>query len=410
MRYLGHRSVHQWIQVDPNEVNIFENGFLKEFQNAQSNLKICMANSGCAVNPQFRQSWACLGKLPLPIFDAAFGGSCPRRSEQRARWTGNICRLYQRRIHYESEPRSSRCIGFTLAYPFGTVPYICNMVGSSLSPCTTQFGYSTPGAYPLNFFQVNPLGASFPGVTQSLMQADGYGNYHALQVDFRQKQWHGMQFDVNYTWSHTLGLQPENYQGAAAAWLGAVNVFSIRNLRQSYGPTNFDLRHVIHASGTFDLPFGHGKALLNQTGVVDKLVGGWTLGTIFTFETGFPFQVFGGYNTFNDYADGGLNFSGVTVSQLQHAIGVFTPTTSQCPAGQPCTFKDIINPAMLGSGAGICNSVVKGVCQNTTPGTFGYNPWLYGPHMWNADMAISKVVPIGEKVRFSLQAEFSERF
>jgi hypothetical protein len=102
--------------------------------------------------------------------------------------------------------------------------------------------------------------------------------------------------------------------------------------------------------------------------------------------------------------------SGVTVSQLQHAIGVFQPTASQCPAGQPCTIKDIINPSMFGSGAGTCNSVLKGVCQNTTPGTFGFNPWLYGPHLWNDDMSLSKVVPIGEKVRFSLQAEFLNAF
>jgi hypothetical protein len=403
VRYLGHRSVHQWIQINPNEVNIFENGFLKQFQAAQANLKACMANPGCASNPSFANQ-GLPGQVALPIFDAAF--ACPPGGSgctPGADYTngGFITDLNQ---------GGAGALASQLAYPFGTVPYICNLVGSSLSPCTTQYGYTSPGAYPLNFFQVNPLGASFPGVTQSLMQAGGYGNYHALQVDFRQKQWHGMQFDVNYTWSHTLGLQPENYQGSAAAWLGAVNVFTLRNLRQSYGPTNFDLRHVIHASGTFELPFGHGKPVLNRTGAIDKVVGGWTLGTIFTYQTGFPFQLFGGYNTFNDYADGGLNLSGVTVSQLQHAIGVFQPTASQCPAGQPCTIKDIINPSMFGSGAGTCNSVLKGVCQNTTPGTFGFNPWLYGPHLWNDDMSLSKVVPIGEKVRFSLQAEFLNAF
>src|SRR5690349_23768626 len=47
------------------------------------------------------------------------------------------------------------------------------------APCATNFGYSAPGTYPLNFFQVNPLGASFRGVTQSLQEAGGYGNYHA---------------------------------------------------------------------------------------------------------------------------------------------------------------------------------------------------------------------------------------
>jgi hypothetical protein len=214
-----------------------------------------------------------------------------------------------------------------------------------------------------------------------------------------------MQFDANYTWSHTLGLQPENYQGAGAAWLGTVNEFTIRNLRANYGPTSFDLRHVIHVSGTVDLPFGKGKALLNRGGVLDKIVGGWTVGNILTWETGFPFQLFGGYNTFNDYGDGGFVLNGVTPSQLQKAIGVFTPSASQCPPGTPCTFKDIINPAVLGTPAGNCNSFLKGVCQNTTPGTLGSNPWLYGPHLWNVDMSLSKSVRISERVRFTLQTE-----
>ena len=404
VRYLGHRSVHQWIQVDPNEVNIFENGFLKEFKNAQSNLAICMTNPTCASTPNFGDQ-GLPGQVPLPIFDAAFGALLPSGDPHReAGGPGTFADYTNGRFITNLNQGAAGILAARLAYPSGTVPYICNMVGSALSPCVANFGYSpTPpaGAYPLNFFQVNPLGASFRGVTQSLMQAGGYGNYHALQVDFRQKQWHGMQFDVNYTWSHTLGLQPENYQGSAAAWLGAVNVFSLRDLRRSYGPTNFDLRHVIHASGTFELPFGHGKPVLNRTGVIDKLVGGWTLGTIFAFETGFPFQMFGGYNTLNDYGDGGLTLSGVTVSQLQSAVGVFNA---------PGPFKYMINPAMLGSGTGICNSVVKGICQNTTPGTFAGNPWLHGPHLWNDDMALSKVVPIGEKVRFSLQGEFLNVF
>ncbi|HUJ93486.1 MAG TPA: TonB-dependent receptor [Candidatus Bathyarchaeia archaeon] len=401
VRYMGHRSVHQWIATDPNEVNIFENGFLKQFQAAQANLQACMANAGCAANPSF-QNKGLPGQVALPIFDAAF--ACPPSfsgCSPGADYTngGFINDLQQ---------GAAGALADQLAYPFGTVPYICNLAGSSLTPCqSSQFGgFTAPGAFPLNFFQVNPyadgniFGQGDPTANTGYMSAQGYGNYHALQVDFRQKAWHGMQFDVNYTWSHTLGLQPDGQ------WTGSVNVFTIRDLRDSYGPTTFDLRNVVHASGTFDLPFGHGKALLaNTNGVVDKIVGGWTLGTIFTFESGFPFQLLGGYHTFTDTGDGGLVLNGVTVSQLQNAIGVFNPTTSQCAAGQPCTFKDTINPALLGTGSGNCNTFLAKVCQNTTPGTLGFNPWLYGPHLWNDDMSLSKLVPIGERFRFAFQVE-----
>lgn len=394
VRYVGHRSVHQWIQTNPNEVNIFENGFLKQFQAAQKNLAACMANATCATNPSFANQ-GLPGQVALPIFDAAFAcppSGCPSGVTAGQDYTNGtfINNLIQ---------GAAGGLASTLAYPFGTVPYICNLVGSSLSPCNTQYGYTSQGAYPLNFFQANPLGASFPGVVQSFMGAGGYGNYHALQVDFRQRQWHGMQFDVNYTYSHTLGLQPDNQ------WLGTVTEFTIRDLRQSYGPTAFDLRHVIHASGTFDLPFGKGKALVNRSGAIDKVVGGWSLGTIVTWQTGLPFQLFGGNNTFNDYGDGGFVLSGITKSQLQSAVGVFPA----CSAG--CGYVDEINPKLLAStSTSTCVSRLSGVCQNITPGVFGINPWLYGPHVWNDDTSLTKAVPITERVRFNLQAEFLNLF
>ncbi len=384
LRYVGHRSVHQWIQTDPNEVNIFENGFLNQFKAAQANLAINLTHG---INSFANNGFA--GQQPLPIFDAAFAGEASGGS-------GVPLADYANGGFINDLNRGAAgALASQLAYPFGTVPYICNLVGSSLSPCTTQFGYTSPGPYPLNFFQVNPLAASFPGVTQSWMSAAGYGNYHALQIDFRQKQWHGMQFDVNYTWSHTLGLQPDGQ------WLGTITEFTIRDLRASYGPTLFDLRHVVHASGTFDLPFGHGKALLNRQGVLDKFVGGWSLGTIASYETGFPFQLSGGFNTFNDYGDGGLVLNGITKSQLQSGVGVFS-------TGGP--FVSDINPKLLGTPSGQCRSFVANVCQNITPGVFGGHVWLYGPHLWNDDLSLTKVIPIHERVRFSLQGEFLNVF
>jgi hypothetical protein len=402
VRYLGHRTLHQWIVTNPNEVNIFENGFLKEFKNAQANLTI---NAAHGITSFADNGYA--GQQPLPIFDAAFGAGLASGDPNREGpgGTGVPFVDYANGSFITDLNRGAAgALATQLAYPFGTVPYICNLVGSSLSPCG-GFGSTSPGPYPVNFFQANPYAdGGAPGdVTANggFMSALGYSDYHALQVDFRQKQWHGMQFDVNYTYSHTLGLQPDGQ------WTGAINIFTIRNLRQSYGPTTFDLRHVMHASGTFDLPFGHGKALLNRTGALDKVVGGWTLGTIFTYETGFPFQLTGGYNTFNDYGQGGLLFNGVSPSQLQSGVGVYAPPCAKAP----CTFtyKYTINPALLGKVTGTCTKITN-VCLNTTPATFGSNPWLYGPHLWNDDLSLSKVVPLGERVNFSLQAEFLNVF
>ncbi|PYT92366.1 MAG: carboxypeptidase regulatory-like domain-containing protein, partial [Acidobacteria bacterium] len=260
VRYIGHRSVHQWIQTDPNEVNIFESGFLDQFKIAQQNLAINKANG---INSFANRGFP--GEQPLPFFDAAF--ACPPRASSSctpgADYTnGSFINLLNRGAAGSFAAQLGNAVG---------TPYICNLVGSSLSPCAAQFGYTNPGPYPLNILQANPYAAGSIGQPQSWLSAGAYGNYHALQVDFRQKQWHGMQFDVNYTWSHTLGLQPDGQ------WLGTSNVFTMRDTRLAYGPTTFDLRHVVHASGTYDLPFGRGKALLNRSRILDRVVGGWTL-------------------------------------------------------------------------------------------------------------------------------------
>ncbi len=405
VRYVGSRSVHQWIAQDPNEINIFENGFLNEFQAAQTNLAI---NAQNGITSFANNGYA--GQQPLPIFDTAFAGEAsggPGVPFTDYANGGFITNLQQ---------GAAGALAHALSTPSGPVPYICNLVGSNVSPCANgSFGsFTAPGKYPANFFQANPYGAGpVYGPPQEFMTNGGYSMYEGLQVDFRQKEWHGMQFDANYTWSHTLGVQPDEQ------WLGTFNNFTMRDLRLSYGPTLFDIRQVLHASGTFDLPFGSGKRFLNHSGLMDKFVGGWTLGTIFTYETGFPFALAGGYNTYNDYADGGVVLNGVTLSQLQANVGVFHPSASQygstnLPLG---AWAYAINPKLLvaaqPSGYNTpanCNSGLVGVCQNLNPGTLSGDPYLYGPHLWNDDLSITKVVPIRESIRFMLQGEFLNAF
>lgn len=176
------------------------------------------------------------------------------------------------------------------------MPYFCNLVGSSFLPCKNNAGFTGAGAgYPINFFQANPFstGTGFFGVTNTLLIAEGYSNYNGLQVDFRQRQWHGLLFDANYTWGHTLGISTPNN------WQGKTNTFTLRNMRLSYGPTLFDIRHAINVSGSYDLPFGRGKQFLSENSLLGKLVGGWTVGTTLGFQTGAPFLLQAGNNTFN---------------------------------------------------------------------------------------------------------------
>jgi len=388
VRYVGSLSERQWLNINPDEINIFgttaqlPNNFLTQFKNAQTNLALNQANG---IN-----SFANNGSgQPTPIFDAAFAGEAPGGPGVPLAdyGAGNFI--------FDLQTGQAGAMASTLAGIGGPVPYLCNLVGSSFLPCANNVAagtYNAAGAgYPINYFQANPYAQ---GIGSSYTVAEGYSNYNALQVDLRQRAWHGLQFDANYTWSHTLGVATQNN------WQGQGALFSLRNMRLSYGPTLFDLRHVVHINGTYDLPFGRGKQFAgNSGGVVNSLIGGWTLGTIFTFQTGAPFLMLGGTNTFNDYGDGGVTLNGVSVSQLQKSIGKYP-----IPGGTNVAF---INPKYLSSSGGPNLSYIS---ANSTPGTFGQRVWLHGPHNTLDDVSISKHFPITETLHFTLQGEFLNAF
>lgn len=385
VRYNGSRSRNQWLDTNPNEVNVVENGFLTQFQAAQQNLKI---NQQRGINSFANNGYA--GQVPTPVFNAAFAGEASGGPGVPLEDYGNTSF-----INYLNTGQVG-AMANVLAGIGGPVPYFCNLVGSGFGPCATNAGYTGAGAgYPINYFQANPFSAGMP---IEYMTDQGYSNYHALQVDLRQRQWHGIQFDANYTWSHTLGVATAN------EWRSASAQYTLRDLRLSYGPTLFDTRHVVHAAATIDLPFGKGRRWLNQRGIVDHVLGGWTLGNILTFQTGKPAGILGGNMTFNDYGDGGVILNGITAKDLQSSVGVH-----YVQQGSPTTYVMFLDPRFLATprGGGANKAYIT---SNTTAGTFGQTFFLYGPRQTFYDAAVSKVFAITERVRFSFQAEFLNAF
>ncbi len=396
VRYVGSHTLRQWFNINPNEVNIFgttsalPQTFLTQFKNAQANL----AANNASGNANYQGSFAyhgLAGQTPTPIFAAAFQGGNELPSGCADGSANDYCNS---QFISQLQTGQAGAMAGTLAGIGGNAPYICNLVGKSFVPCANNFDPSTYNAagagYPINYFQANPYSQ---GIGSSYTVAEGYSNYNALQVDFRQRSWHGLQFDANYTWSHTLGVATQNN------WQGQGAVFTLRDLRLAYGPTLFDLQDVVHINGTYDLPFGRGKTFANRGGVVDRVVGGWTVGTIFTFQTGAPFLLLGGTSTFNDYGDGGVTLNGVTTSQLQKSVGKYPINGTNTVA--------FLNPKYLGSSGGANTSFIT---PNATPGTFGQRVWLHGPHNTYDDISLTKRIPITENVRFSLQAEMLNAF
>ncbi|ADW71032.1 TonB-dependent receptor [Granulicella tundricola] len=367
VRYNGNRSVHDWTALNYNEVNIVENGFTTEFQNAQKNLA---ANGG--------KSFADTGLIHTPILDAAFANTPTNFTATQF-------------INYLNNGQAGTFATQLAGNGQSTPAYFCALVGSKFAPCATNAKFTGAGAgYPINFFQANPYAA---GSSTAYMTDAGYSNYNGLQVDFRQANWHGLQGDVNYTYSKTLGFGTNNNDYLATA----DNFYTLRNLGKSYVPQSFDLRNVGHAYGTYDLPFGKNRAFLNNSTLLNEIAGGFTLGTVVTYSSGAPFLLTGGYDTFNQN-DGGVTLKGVTANDLQSAVGIHHI------AGHTTALA--LDPKYFTGGAagGTANTAL--VAPNTTAGTIGSVVWLHGPNQFTQNMALSKLIPIKERYALSLQGEF----
>ena len=376
VRYVGNEAQHVWFSENLNEVNIFENGFLTEFKNAQNNLSINQANGK---GTSFANN-GLAGQSALPIFAAAFGTT-----------SGSLYNQFTTQLQTGQAGSVARSLA-------GTQSYICNMFGSKFSPCASRGLGGAGTSYPINFFEVNPFTA---GSSLNYLDAMGSSNYHALQVEFRQRLNRGMEFNANYTLSHSLVEGPVNgYQANAGG-----SFQTDRNFYLSYRPSSYDIRHIFHLSGTYDLPFGKGKAFLNNSKLADEVMGGWTLGTILIFQSGPPTQITSGttatagsYLTVNGN-DAGVNFApGVTARTIQNSVGVYR-------TGNP--WVETINPNLLAANGGVSSNYFT---PNTTPGVFGANPFIYGPHWFNDDLSLNKAIPIREQVRATMQFQFLNVF
>jgi hypothetical protein len=119
----------------------------------------------------------------------------------------------------------------------------------------------------------------------------GSAAYNALQVNLQKHFSAGVQFDVNYTYSHSFDISSDSYRIDDEGGLGGqvINPWSPNALRAS---SDFDLRHQVNANWIVDLPFGRGKRFgADVNAFVDALIGGWELSGLARWTSGFPIGV-----------------------------------------------------------------------------------------------------------------------
>jgi len=112
----------------------------------------------------------------------------------------------------------------------------------------------------------------------------GSSTYHALGLSLERRFSKGLSFQTRYTWSHSIN--DGSVGGGESSGPENVNC-----LPCDKGPSVFDIRQNFVSNGVYELPFGAGKTYLNQTGLLDKIVGGWSLSGVGLWHTGHPLTI-----------------------------------------------------------------------------------------------------------------------
>ena len=235
----------------------------------------------------------------------------------------------------------------------------------------------------------------------------GWAHYDALLASIHQTAWHGLEYQVSYTYSHSL----DTSSGFGLFYNGN----DPRNLESGYASSDFDRTHVISISFNYAVPkFG--------SGLTSRLGSGWGVSGISTLESGEPYNVYDFSGTVgslffssNDYLTNPVLplAPGVSAkSALTGHSGAFVNPTSANPnyadaAFNPSAFAyPLLQPGQ--SGVPPCGSTTAGttVCDNVESnfGNGGRNIFR-GTFQKRADVEIYKDTQIYEqyKLRLSMQ-------
>lgn len=198
---------------------------------------------------------------------------------------------YDLKIEQQLAPATSLTIGYTGSHSYHQIlngdlnePAFAEVNGQVFYPAggTT----STPAA---------PVKANPAVANTTSWWAGGSGNYNAMVVDLRQNFNHGLHVRGNYTWSKNLDDGSAWNTSVSSNTPAFVEVPSLPHL--DYGPAATDIRNIASINATYELPFGKNKAVFGDSReLADRFVSGWSVASITTLLSGFPFSPQLGYN------------------------------------------------------------------------------------------------------------------
>jgi len=216
---------------------------------------------------------------------------------------------YSLRVQQQLSSNTSLTVGYVGSHGYHEIigidanepfPVIC-----PAAPCPATY----PATFPAGIAGTPvPAGTNFVPTTTKANQAlantwtyfsEGVSSYNALQVDLNRRFSGGLTLRGVYTFSKVL--DDGDSVNATTSGGGPALASNPFNLRSDKGRGTFDVTHVAVANATYALPIGRrGRFFNNGEGFTSRLISGWTVNSIVTLQTGFPFSPQLSYNPSNN--------------------------------------------------------------------------------------------------------------
>jgi hypothetical protein len=270
--------------------------------------------------------------------------------------------------------------------------------------------------YLYNQKQLNSVGQVVPGpYMQPIVNAgaqaryngsDGISRYNALEMMFAQKNYHGLDLTLSYTWSkcqaNSLGYFGSygDEEGAGESQTEAGQNFFQNEYdpKGDYGRCTIDVAQYFVAYGVYDLPFGRGKLIgTNVSRPVNAVIGGWKIAGDTTMHSGFGITPFAGAYFADQNPNSASTLTGSYEARPNCVAGV--------AANQP------MQTVQIGGSIGRTNlnpGAVSEVADVSAGGTFGncQTGALRGPGLKTADLNLTKMVYFTDTFNLAFSAQF----
>jgi len=228
---------------------------------------------------------------------------------------------------------------------------------------------SNTGLLPTNVGMASQFGGN------TVWTNKGFSNYDGLLLTLHKNVGYGLQFDLNYTWSHSID-NVSFVANSISLSVGYGYICDVVHPRNCRGNSDFDVTHYLNGNFIYELPFGRGKAFGAAVPFwANEVIGGWEISGLPKFHTGQDYNAFS-----NAYVAGFANNAPATL------VGSIGSLKTQPQGGHGTS------PNIFGSTA----SAAAALSALTGPTGFdiGSRNNLRGPAFYAFDLGLGKTFPV----------------